>query len=159
MKNDGWVALLDREVRVKGMCVESWITQSNMLGQNIKIHETRSLLTHIMQRPACQVTVIALQGVESTLIQPMGTAVLTPVWLPCSFMCFCVCLTILSSPPGRNHVFTLECSRALRAQCIPDPAAAASGSGGETSQHCSWSWSHLELPSWFSAEGADCPSL
>lgn len=33
------------------------------------------------------------------------------------------------------------------------------GSAGETSQHCSWSRSHLEFPSWFSVEGADCPPL
>lgn len=63
MKNDGWVALLNREVRVKGMWVESWITQKNIWGlvlgaENIKIHETRSLLTHIMKSPTYQVTII-----------------------------------------------------------------------------------------------------
>lgn len=64
--NEEWWlgALLDREVRVKGVWVESWITQRNIRGlvlgaENIKIHETRSLLTHIMKRPTCQVTIIA----------------------------------------------------------------------------------------------------
>lgn len=49
----------------KEMKNDAWITQRNMLGlvlgaENIKIHETRSLLTHIMKRPTCQVTIIAL---------------------------------------------------------------------------------------------------
>lgn len=61
---------------------------------------------------------------ESTLIQPMGESHLTLVWLPCSFMCFCK-LYYMSSHPGRDHVFILECSSMLRARCIPDPAAAS----------------------------------